>query len=82
VALIIHTCRARRLFANNGKCVGEYYGGTPLEPVRLDKIETSLEGQDKERFLRFMRKMLQWEPDKRHSALELLEDEWVRIHTK
>ncbi|KAJ0418631.1 kinase-like domain-containing protein [Aspergillus carlsbadensis] len=48
-------------------------GLTPLE-----ERETTLEGEDKESFLRMMRRMLQWEPEKRSSAKELAEDEWIR----
>ncbi|KAI0003443.1 kinase-like domain-containing protein [Xylariaceae sp. FL0662B] len=62
---------------------GEYSAGiTVPEPVSLKNIETSVEGQDKELFLRFMQKMLQWEPEKRSSAKELIEDDWVCEHTK
>ncbi|KAG5914186.1 hypothetical protein E4U61_006019 [Claviceps capensis] len=39
-----------------------------------------LEGEDRDCFLRFMRKMLQWDPEKRRSAKELAEDEWVLKH--
>ncbi|KAI1077700.1 kinase-like domain-containing protein [Whalleya microplaca] len=61
----------------------EYSAGISVpEAVTLRNIETSLEGQDKELFLRFMQRMLQWEPEKRSSAQELIEDEWVREHTK
>ncbi|GKZ32517.1 hypothetical protein AbraIFM66950_001986 [Aspergillus brasiliensis] len=48
----------------------------------LEDRETSLEGSDKIPFLRFMRKMLQWDPSKRSSAKELLEDEWIYEHTR
>lgn len=37
--------------------------------------------EDRECFLRFMRKMLQWEPEKRSTASELLDDEWILKHT-
>lgn len=46
---------------------------TPLE-VREN---SSLEGEEREQFLRLVRKMLQWEPEKRSSAKELEEDEWL-----
>ncbi|KXN80773.1 Serine/threonine-protein kinase SRPK [Leucoagaricus sp. SymC.cos] len=61
---------------------GDFGAGIPL-PGRmlLEDRETSLEGEDKECFLRLMRKMLQWEPEKRSSAKELLEDEWILKHT-
>ncbi|EFR05285.1 kinase dsk1 [Nannizzia gypsea CBS 118893] len=45
--------------------------------IPLEKRETTLEGQDKASFLRLMEKMLQWDPAKRSSAKELLEDEWI-----
>ena len=44
----------------------------------LEQRETTLEGEDKESFLRMMRRMLQWEPEKRSSAKELAENEWIR----
>jgi hypothetical protein len=43
----------------------------------LEQRETTLEGQDKARFLRLIQKMLQWEPTERSSAKELQEDEWI-----
>ncbi|KAG6188441.1 hypothetical protein E4U10_005257 [Claviceps purpurea] len=57
---------------------GEFCAGIPIpEPRPLEQRETSLKGEDKDCFLRFMRKMLQWEPEKRSSAKELAEDEWI-----
>ncbi|KAJ5948121.1 hypothetical protein N7466_001136 [Penicillium verhagenii] len=44
----------------------------------LEQRETSLEGEDKEQFLRLVRKMLQWEPEKRSSARELEMDDWIQ----
>ncbi|KAL4860462.1 hypothetical protein BDV12DRAFT_107150 [Aspergillus spectabilis] len=43
----------------------------------LEQRESTLEGQDKARFLRLIQKMLQWEPTERSSAKELQEDEWI-----
>ncbi|KAF4309499.1 putative dis1-suppressing protein kinase dsk1 [Botryosphaeria dothidea] len=65
---------------------GDFYAGIPVPAsMPLERRETSLEGEDKkedrECFLRFMRKMLQWEPEKRSSAGELTEDEWILKHT-
>lgn len=37
----------------------------------------SLEGKDKEEFLIFVQNMLQWLPEKRKSAKELLEEPWL-----
>lgn len=45
----------------------------------LEQRETTLEeGDDRESFLRMMRRILQWELEKRSSAKELAEDEWIR----
>lgn len=65
---------------------GDFCVGIPIpESIPLERRETTLEGEDKkedrECFLRFMRKMLQWEPEKRSSAGELAEDEWILKHT-
>ncbi|KAF2139556.1 uncharacterized protein K452DRAFT_254010 [Aplosporella prunicola CBS 121167] len=61
---------------------GEFCAGIPIpDPTPLERRETSLEGEDRECFLRFMRKMLQWEPEKRCSAGELAEDEWILKHS-
>ncbi|KAJ9362368.1 hypothetical protein DTO027B9_45 [Paecilomyces variotii] len=51
------------------------------DQVPLEERETTLEGEEeREAFLRLMRKMLQWEPGKRSSAKELGEDEWIHKH--
>ncbi|KAI1936706.1 hypothetical protein LOZ12_006188 [Ophidiomyces ophidiicola] len=63
---------------------GEFCAGIPLQdPVPLEKRETTLKEQqdDREKFLCPMRKMLQWEPGKRSSAKELVQDEWIRAHS-
>jgi len=39
--------------------------------------ENVLEGEDRARFLRFVSKMLRWEPSERSQALELIDDEWI-----
>lgn len=44
----------------------------------LEKAETRLEGKDKDMFLRFVKKLLQWEPEKRATAKELIFDPWLR----
>ncbi|KAK8868430.1 serine threonine protein kinase CMGC group [Apiospora arundinis] len=43
----------------------------------LEERETNLEGEDRQKFLAMIRKMLQWEPTKRSSAKGLAEDEWI-----
>jgi hypothetical protein len=43
----------------------------------LEAELTALEGEAKADFLRFLRRLLQWDPVKRPSAHELLEDAWL-----
>ncbi|GKZ28211.1 hypothetical protein AbraIFM66950_000022 [Aspergillus brasiliensis] len=51
--------------------------------VPLEERETTLQREaEREAFLHFMRKMLQWEPSERSSARELAEDEWIHSHMK
>jgi len=71
------------LFKINDAFEGEFCAGIPtLEPTPLEHRETSLEGEERVCFLRFVRKMLQWEPEKRSSARELAEDEWILTQIK
>jgi hypothetical protein len=72
--------------ANDTRLKGVFSAGIPIPRSRtLDDRDTSLQGEenreDRESFLRFMRKMLQWEPEKRSCARELAEDEWILKHT-
>jgi serine/threonine-protein kinase SRPK3 len=72
--------------ANDTRLKGVFSAGIPIPRSKtLDDRETSLQGEqdreDRENFLRFMRKMLQWEPEKRSCARELAEDEWILKHT-
>lgn len=50
------------------------------ERTPLEERVTGLEGEDRELFLGMMGKMLQWEPEKRSSAADLADDEWLRRH--
>ena len=36
-----------------------------------------MEGEDKVRFLQFVRKMVRWKPEERSSARELLDHQWL-----
>ncbi|KAJ5958621.1 uncharacterized protein N7479_005771 [Penicillium vulpinum] len=65
----------QNFFSEEGDlCAAELVG----EHIPLEQRETSLEGEEKEKFLCLVRKMLQWEPEKRSSAMELEQDEWVQ----
>jgi serine/threonine protein kinase len=46
-------------------------------PARgLEEEEKYFEGEEKRMFLAFLRKMLQWRPEDRQTAKELLTDPW------
>ena len=45
--------------------------------MSLEKLETNLEGTDKELFLQLMDKMLQCAPENRKTTIELINDPWV-----
>jgi serine/threonine-protein kinase SRPK3 len=65
--------------------LGKWTAGIPIpKPAPLKVRESALlkgNVQDREAFLRFMGKMLQWEPGKRSTARELVDDEWISKHT-
>lgn len=52
--------------------------GTAVERTTLEEEEDELEGAEKTSFLAFVRKMLQWRPEDRPSARELIEDPWLQ----
>jgi serine/threonine protein kinase len=65
---------------------GDFAAGIPLpSPRSLEQRVMSLQydgtPEDRACFIRLMRKMLQWEPEKRSSARELADDEWILRHT-
>lgn len=47
------------------------------QDTSLERSEGFLEGKNKEMFLDFMRGMLEWRPEDRKTAKELLEDPWL-----
>ncbi|KAL9013981.1 MAG: hypothetical protein Q9173_001356 [Seirophora scorigena] len=57
---------------------GDWKAEIPI-PARacLEDSEERLDGSNKEAFLRFMRKMMQWRPEDRQSAKQLLKDDWL-----
>ena len=63
------------LTRNSG--VGKWKGCAEIPTTSLEDSEENLEGENKALFLQFMRKMLQWKPEDRHSARDLLEDPWL-----
>ncbi|CRG82797.1 Putative dual specificity tyrosine-phosphorylation-regulated kinase 3 homolog [Talaromyces islandicus] len=68
---------SHKFFSNKG----EFCAELPLQNrIMLEDRETTFDGQDKAIFLRLVQKMLQWELDKRSSAKELGEDEWIHTY--
>ena len=63
---------------------GEFIGGTTVPPPNsLDDMETTLKDwaldtEERDLFLRFMNKMLQWDPKDRQMPKQLLQDEWIK----
>lgn len=57
---------------------------TDLVPKHLSFEETvsTLTGQEKAMFLKFVRRMVKWEPEDRSSARELLNDPWLQVVAK
>lgn len=48
-----------------------------LTNLSLETSETYLEGRNKDLFMTFMRGMLQWRPEDRKTAKDLLQDPWL-----
>ncbi|KAJ5789229.1 uncharacterized protein N7518_006240 [Penicillium psychrosexuale] len=49
----------------------------PIPDITFERLAEKVEGKDKEGFLRWIRMALQWNPEDRATALELLYDEWL-----
>lgn len=56
---------------------GNWKGEAPVPELNLDALEERLKGDEKDDFLRFLRRMLCWLPEERASAKELLFDPWL-----
>ena len=58
---------------------GQWKAGIPIpEGLSLEASEENLDGSSKETFLNFVRGMLQWRPEDRKTAKQLLDDPWFR----
>ncbi|KAL3455405.1 CMGC protein kinase [Aspergillus heterothallicus] len=66
--------RSAEFFSEDGKWISDVH--LPRS-TSLEESEEYLEGTNKEEFLRFMRGMLQWRPEDRKTAAQLLEDPWL-----
>lgn len=57
--------------------LGKWRGAAPVPDYNLDTLEERLQGDEKDDFLRFLRRMLCWQPEERATAKELLFDPWL-----
>lgn len=56
---------------------GNWKGAVEIPNISLEDSEEQLGGENKALFLDFMRKMLQWVPEKRQTAKQLLNHSWL-----
>ncbi|KAL0944864.1 protein kinase [Colletotrichum truncatum] len=64
-------------FDENGQLVLD----VEVPETSFEDEEENLEGDEKAEFLSFVRKLLQWRPEDRPSAQEVMEDPWLRGHS-
>ncbi|KAL8644364.1 MAG: hypothetical protein Q9226_007801 [Calogaya cf. arnoldii] len=70
--------RTAEFFDKDGRWIADF----PIPaPMSLEESEERFEGSSNEAFLRFMRKMLQWRPEDRQTASQLLEDDWLNARS-
>ena len=53
-------------------------GPSSIRRRALFDTVTTISGEEKEEFLRFASRMLQWLPERRATCQELLDDPWMR----
>ncbi|KAE8137298.1 kinase-like domain-containing protein [Aspergillus pseudotamarii] len=56
---------------------GRWKEVVPIPDITLESLADKVEGEDKAGFLQWLRTALQWNPEDRPTALELLYDEWL-----
>lgn len=64
----------RIIYSHN---IGNFECDIEIQDTSLEAEEENLEGEEKEKFLKFMRKMMQWRPEDRKSARSLIDDPWL-----
>ncbi|KAJ5621335.1 protein kinase domain protein [Penicillium herquei] len=75
--------KALDFFDPSGRCNGHFESVLVLankfhlEKRTFESVETILEGEEKALFLDFIRGMIQWRPEDRKTAAELLKDPWL-----
>ena len=56
---------------------GKFKASNDIANTSFEAEENVLHGEEKVKFLAFLRRMLRWRPKERASARELLEDPWM-----
>mgnify|MGYP001574531387 CR=1 FL=1 len=59
--------------------LGNFTGDVKVEETSLEEEEENLHGEEKKVFLGFLRGMVQWVPEERKTARELMDDPWLDI---
>lgn len=49
----------------------------PIPDISLERMDLKLEGIEKQQFIAFMRKILQWNPEDREDSEGIYWDEWL-----
>ncbi|QKX55208.1 uncharacterized protein TRUGW13939_02300, partial [Talaromyces rugulosus] len=55
---------------------GNWKDLAPIPEITVEKLGADIEGEDKEGFFRWIRSVLQWNPEDRPTAEEMVYDEW------
>ncbi|KAI2726238.1 hypothetical protein CBS147332_3125 [Penicillium roqueforti] len=61
---------------------GNWVSEPPIPKTTLEEFVTTIPpGEEKDQFLRFIRKILTWDPEVRADSYELMQDEWMMRHS-
>jgi len=57
---------------------GNWISEPPIPKTSFEDFVTNIPpGEEKDMFLRFIRKMLTWDPEVRATSSEIIQDEWL-----
>ena len=57
--------------------IGTWKNLAPIPDTSLECMDQRLDGEEKQQFIAFMRKMLQWNPEDRQTSEDVYWDEWL-----
>ncbi|KAJ9483762.1 hypothetical protein VN97_g9629 [Penicillium thymicola] len=70
-------CEHRHLSSVFWDELGNWKDLAPIPHTSLETLAANIKGEDKTGFLHWLRMALQWNPEDRPTALDLLYDEWL-----